>query len=1277
MKKTWMVVFALLLTLVMLGCAGAEESEAIGTRVSERASYCPTCDIDVYTVMYGMGWHEWVCPQCNQTTPNDGGTHDFASCDAPDTCLTCGASGVEVDRVRCNNNRLIQHSATQHWVICADCGQYLDYNYEHWSYCDTPTVCAFCKEDDVVIAASNVVHSDEADTEIRHDDTRHWWYCTGCGEDHLWPETHERDCEDDYCRVCKRSDVTVSAVRHTNTIRGSVSSTLCGEYCTDCGELIDAEPHWGYCTNPGICARCDASGVTLEKMYHTGGSDLEHDSTYHWSACRTCGEAQYKEKHYAICSNPDHCIYCGADGITARVIEHDWDSYVPGHNNTHCWSECGICGEKEAVTRHFTTDCTKPSLCESCGTSGVSCIVYHSYEVFDISGGHFYIATAEYDANGHWWTCADCGDNTRYNHSFNQENLCVACGYQAEDPCEHPKSTWVYEPYDEYDHIAFCGECGSPMYFETQDGYFLYGEHTSTCATPDVCIYCGGTDIVANDTVHSTKTKFLHDSTAHWRGCADCGAILDVSTVEKHAFVDLACTVCGYESAHTQHTFEDYVCTVCGHKAFEDALGTFTYTEDSAWCSDCSVDVYTGVYTQTECWFACPECCKIIHRFGEHRASCDEPGVCTNCHASGVTISEITHWDSTAKYNSTHHWEECACGEQSNRAEHTLTSQWNDTKHWTGCTECDYVFGYQNNHTADCTDPDICRDCGQSDVTIYEVVHDWTTLFNDTYHWTGCVHGDANTSMQKHYVSVTKYVRVSDTECGRPCHYCDYIYPSTSSHEVTCAAPTTCVNCGGTDVIAEEPEHNYDWDTYVKVSDTECTNPCIDCGAYSPYTSCHVGTCQSPTTCQYCGAADITVDTTTHVPADRLAHDNYYHWNVCKLCNTPLEWQETGHIKFGHIAACGNPNTCIDCGASGVYMQSVDHCYYDADSDCYEYYDEEYAHNQTHHWYYCPGCNEVTSGLYEHSAYCTSPSACRYCAAEDISAVIEHDDYQRVSISSTQHQYQCSDCGEGVDAPSNHYGSCMNPNYCTWCHASGITAVITHSAGDEYGHNNTHHWKTCSDCGAPCTDHYEYGEHTANCTTPTVCLECGATDITATYEHVYPKEPAYDNTHHWDACVECGTVIWKERHESWDCTKPDVCEYCEATGVNCFVLHDHHRFDNGHYYHVGPVFSSADGHWWHCTTCGDETVYPHEYDEDGICEECDYKKPSATTRIPGDANSDGRVTLTDAILILEHASGASMTINLSNANVNADSDVDIRDALIILQHAAGWNVVLK
>ena len=71
------------------------------------------------------------------------------------------------------------------------------------------------------------------------------------------------------------------------------------------------------------------------------------------------------------------------------------------------------------------------------------------------------------------------------------------------------------------------------------------------------------------------------------------------------------------------------------------------------------------------------------------------------------------------------------------------------------------------------------------------------------------------------------------------------------------------------------------------------------------------------------------------------------------------------------------------------------------------------------------------------------------------------------------------------------------------------------------------------------------------------------------------------------------------------------------------------------------------------------------------------KKPCATTRIPGDANSDGRVTLTDAILILEHASGASMTINLSNANVNADSDVDIRDALIILQHAAGWNVVLK
>lgn len=1202
MKKTWMVVLVLLLALLMLGCAGAEE-EYLGTFQKTKEIYCNDCEsYQSATIGYYNEWRHWFpCPECNTVT---GYYYHEASCDSPDVCQGCGMSDVEMDRVRCNNNRLIQHSATQHWVICADCGQYLDYHYEHWSYCDAPTVCAFCKESNVVIAASNVVHSDEADTEIRYDDTQHWWYCTGCGEDHLWPEAHERDCEDDYCRVCKRSDVAFTAVRHTNTVRTSVSSTLCGEYCTDCGELIDAEPHWGYCTDPGICARCDTSGVTLEEMYHLGGSDLEHDSTHHWSACRTCGEAQYKEKHYAICSDPDYCIYCGADGITARVIDHDWDSYVPGHDNTHCWSQCSICGEKEAITRHFTTDCTKPSLCENCGASGVSCLVYHSYEVFDTSGGHFYITTAEYDSNGHWWTCADCGDDTRYDHAFNQDNLCVACGYQAEDPCEHPKSTWVYEPVYEDAHIAFCGECGSPMYFETQDGYFLYGDHTGTCATPDVCIYCGGTDIAANGTIHSTKTKFLHDATAHWRGCADCGAILDVSTVEKHAFVDLICTVCGYEGAHTKHTFENYVCTVCGYAAFENALGTFEYTDDPAWCSDCSVDVYTGVYTQTECWFACPECCKVIHKFGLHRASCDEPEVCINCRASGVTISEVTHFDSTAKYDSTHHWEECACGEQSNRAEHTLTSQWNDAKHWTACTECDYVLGYQNYHTADCTAPDVCKDCGQRNVTIYEVVHDWATLFNDTYHWNVCADcGEQSGSMNRHSSRV--YVKVSATECGIGCENCDYIRPTTYPHEAKCDAPTTCTYCGGTDIITDHVEHDYDWDTYVKISDTECGNPCLGCSAYDVYS--HLAYCTAPDTCHYCGSSGVTLQD-IECPGDyAMYHDQYYHWEGCVYCGKQFD-----HV-YGHEAECDNPNTCYYCDATNVHMQELWHD------------DSEYSYDQYYHWRTCSRCNEKT-WYQQHTRRCNSTTKqCNWCYAivDDAAVVITHSTHMpwMVPISNTQHQERCVDCNELVGKPANHMADCSNPTH---------------------------------------------------------CIQCGADNVTAEYSHDidYDTDPEYDNTHHWYACTKCGARAGVERHENThDCTKPNVCTYCDATNVDTILYHAYEHFDGGEHNRVGHVFSSAEGHWWHCSRCGDETIHPHEFGKGSICEVCQYPKPA--TRTPGDATGDGRVTLADAILILEYATGSSANINLSNANVNADSDVDLHDALIILQHAAGWNVVLK
>ena len=68
---------------------------------------------------------------------------------------------------------------------------------------------------------------------------------------------------------------------------------------------------------------------------------------------------------------------------------------------------------------------------------------------------------------------------------------------------------------------------------------------------------------------------------------------------------------------------------------------------------------------------------------------------------------------------------------------------------------------------------------------------------------------------------------------------------------------------------------------------------------------------------------------------------------------------------------------------------------------------------------------------------------------------------------------------------------------------------------------------------------------------------------------------------------------------------------------------------------------------------------------------------TGTTHVPGDANEDGTVDISDALAILRYCVGEVVIINTRNADVNADDVVDIQDALRILQHNAGWSVILE
>jgi hypothetical protein len=68
---------------------------------------------------------------------------------------------------------------------------------------------------------------------------------------------------------------------------------------------------------------------------------------------------------------------------------------------------------------------------------------------------------------------------------------------------------------------------------------------------------------------------------------------------------------------------------------------------------------------------------------------------------------------------------------------------------------------------------------------------------------------------------------------------------------------------------------------------------------------------------------------------------------------------------------------------------------------------------------------------------------------------------------------------------------------------------------------------------------------------------------------------------------------------------------------------------------------------------------------------------AAPERLPGDADDNEGVELSDAIAILRVISGEETSINSANADVNGDGKVALKDALLILQYIAGWNVTLK
>ena len=749
---------------------------------------------------------------------NQGETHklDFLCCDLddreeahrvdcdaedPTKCPHCGAT----ENLNVSHNGKWNYNETHCWEACEDCGEILISEYTHHDSCKNPGVCDSCGQTGVTLAYT--AHSSER--EWKYDETTHYQVCKGCnGEIEGTRGIHLVDCKNPgVCYACGKTGVE-GELAH-GTVKCVVNGDTHCVTCEKCGEVLEEGEHWALCTNPGVCAVCDTTGLGEEFTIHAERTCVSISDTEHQWVCSECGVVTEEGTHRMVCTMPDVCADCGATDVVLDSVWHmevDPETWYYGEN-TH-WVLCLACGGRTWEFSHWEDCATADGKCDTCG---VECnAVSHT-----AADGYVY------DSEGHGYTCVDCGvtfDKEPHYYDCGDPNTCYNCGYVTTDA--HLIVHWWVDNWtarDDY-HAKVCRGCGEEYTIE---------EHTVSCKNPGVCTTCGKTGL-SMDGVNHGSIEYQHDDTHHWGVCKDCG-----QTVEK----------------------------------------------------------------------------------GLHWTDCSKPNLCQDCGAEGVTISPdiMGHfqvdWNNYVT-NDTHHWYECACGEKSFYAE----------------------------HTENCYQPGYCRSCGK--VGSFEVEHPVlkAELSSDAdNHWNVCAKCDG----------VVNKVPHADADadgkcdaCGAACAVaeCKHQWKETSRTEATCTAAGvakyTCDLCGDTKEETIKATGKHTWGTPVTVEATcvaagSKTTACTVCGEKTvetiPATGKHTWETVSQTyaTCtkagrteRICTVCDELSITTQGAKGHAyglvfITEGNGTHAKTCETCGAKhvedcvLTSTEMGNMVCSACATCG------------------------------------------------------------------------------------------------------------------------------------------------------------------------------------------------------------------------------------------------------------------------------------------------------------------------------------------------------------------------------------
>lgn len=579
---------------------------------------------------------------------------------------------------------------------------------------------------------------------------------------------------------------------------------------------------------------------------------------------------------------------------------------------------------------------------------------------------------------------------------------------------------------------------------------------------------------------------------------------------------------------------------------------------------------------------------------------------------------------------------------------------------------------------------DWCSNCGG--------VFEYTFVDMGDYHQVKCTNcGDSYEQPHyiDNYVEDQKYHYEMCSACGKTV--------ITGTHHILCDVPDSCTGCWMTTADIPNMEYTFEHlgDAYISLDMEKHQYMCQGCREPKAEPEAHVLWCTNPDVCVICGMENDDLShyiELQHTGAKYLT-SSYSHKRVCDACGEDLDlnWES-------HTVLCTQPGVCTVCGGTDV-LTSPDHSW--------QYVDQG---NGTH-LRKCADCG-AKDRTSEHYRYCTDTgSGCSLCGAANVETVVHDYGYVDQGDGET-HMEICVACGEEF-GESQHFRFCTDyGSGCSLCGSDDVVYVYHWETYVDKG-DGKHHTEICEECGETLNEY----EHWVNCTEPGVCESCGSTNVggvgilhpTASIKYVDLGKK------HQQQCTDCGYKWAADWHWAY-CNDTTTCRICKLTGLTLpsdqythrgtFTdLGASHRFTcnycdytttESHWvyctdqsecyqcgatgfeinwenrYCQGPITYlsyDATNHTFSCGACKQTYTEPHGFDDDGSCS-CGYVK--AAVGLPGDADNNSRVTLNDAIAILE-----GTVSNDANADVNGDGKTDLNDALRILQYLAGWNVSLQ